>query len=144
MNVFCRCIENFEILHGELHGLSDTMAFLKSLSTLASSADLVKNTEKHLLQEQVAAAGLFNWEVLVLPIICCVFFFSFKCFGLFWLRNINHQGTWQFFFLSLLLCFLFEFENATWGTVILVWHECYLLACLLNNELTINGPFYCL
>ncbi|XP_008781723.2 L-arabinokinase-like [Phoenix dactylifera] len=56
------CIENFEILHGELHGLSDTMAFLKSLSTLASSADPGKDTEKHLLREQVAAAGLFNWE----------------------------------------------------------------------------------
>nr|CAD1823184.1 unnamed protein product [Ananas comosus var. bracteatus] len=56
------CIENFEILHGELHGLSDTVAFLNSLSNLASEADPGKYTEKHMLRDQVAAAAFFNWE----------------------------------------------------------------------------------
>ncbi|OAY82449.1 L-arabinokinase [Ananas comosus] len=46
------CIENFEILHGELHGLSDTVAFLNSLSNLASEADPGKYTEKHMLRDQ--------------------------------------------------------------------------------------------
>ncbi|XP_019707924.1 L-arabinokinase [Elaeis guineensis] len=55
------CIENFEILHGDLHGLSDTVAFLKSLSGLDGGSDL-KSPEKRQLRERIAAAALFNWE----------------------------------------------------------------------------------
>ncbi|KAG1364535.1 Mevalonate/galactokinase [Cocos nucifera] len=55
------CIENFEILHGDLHGLSDTVAFLKSLSGLDSGSDL-KSPEKRQLRERIAAAALFHWE----------------------------------------------------------------------------------
>lgn len=40
------------------------MAFLKSLSGLHSEVDSVKNGEKPQLRERVAAARLFNWEVL--------------------------------------------------------------------------------
>ncbi|XP_077238581.1 L-arabinokinase-like [Tasmannia lanceolata] len=56
------CIEDFEILHGELHSLSDTMAFLRSLAGLDSGLDTGKNAEKRQVRERVAAAGLFNWE----------------------------------------------------------------------------------
>lgn len=55
-------IENFEILHGDLHGLSDTMAFLKSLSGLHTETDSGKGTEKRLMRERAAAAALFDWE----------------------------------------------------------------------------------
>ncbi|PKA65818.1 L-arabinokinase [Apostasia shenzhenica] len=56
------CIENFEILHGALHGLSDTVAFLKSLSALDSAPESGKNSENRQLRERNAAAALFNWE----------------------------------------------------------------------------------
>ncbi|XP_077214407.1 L-arabinokinase-like isoform X2 [Tasmannia lanceolata] len=59
------CIENFEILHGKLHDLPDTMAFLRSLAGLDSgleSLDSGKNAEKRQMRERIAAAGLFNWE----------------------------------------------------------------------------------
>lgn len=56
------CIENFEILHGDLHGLSDTVTFLKSLTGLTLGTDSGKNTEKRQLRERTAAAALFNWE----------------------------------------------------------------------------------
>ncbi|PKU72298.1 L-arabinokinase isoform X2 [Dendrobium catenatum] len=56
------CIADFEILHGELHGLSDTLAFLKSLSALDCGSGSGKNTGKRQLREQSAAAALFNWE----------------------------------------------------------------------------------
>lgn len=54
-------IRNVEILHGQLHGLSDTVAFLKSLSSL-NDVDLGKSSEKLHLRERAAAAGIFNWE----------------------------------------------------------------------------------
>ncbi|KAJ4959558.1 hypothetical protein NE237_026669 [Protea cynaroides] len=56
------CTENFEILHGDLHGLSDTMSFLKSLAELSTVQDPGKNTEKRRMREHIAAAGLFSWE----------------------------------------------------------------------------------
>ncbi|KAK1269582.1 L-arabinokinase [Acorus gramineus] len=56
------CIEDFEILHGELHGLSDTVAFLKSLSGLGQGIYSGSSTEKRQLRDHIAAAGLFNWE----------------------------------------------------------------------------------
>lgn len=56
------CTEDFEILHGDLQGLSDTMSFLKSLAELDSIYDSGKNTEKRHMRERKAAAGLFNWE----------------------------------------------------------------------------------
>ncbi|KAI4316185.1 hypothetical protein L6164_024189 [Bauhinia variegata] len=45
--------EDFKIVHGDVQGLPDTIAFLKSLSEL---------DEKHPTREQKAAANLFNWE----------------------------------------------------------------------------------
>lgn len=56
------CTEDFEILHGDLQGLSDTMSFLKSLAELDTVHDTGKNTEKRQMRERMAAAGLFNWE----------------------------------------------------------------------------------
>ncbi|OVA14986.1 GHMP kinase N-terminal domain [Macleaya cordata] len=58
------CIEEFEILHGDLHGLPDTVSFLRSLAELDIEHDSGKGTEKFNMQERIAAAGLFNWEVL--------------------------------------------------------------------------------
>ncbi|KAL6330600.1 hypothetical protein AAG906_003207 [Vitis piasezkii] len=55
------CTEDFEILHGDIHGLSDTASFLKSLARLDASYDSGKNT-KCQMRERVAAAALFNWE----------------------------------------------------------------------------------
>ncbi|KZV31706.1 L-arabinokinase-like, partial [Dorcoceras hygrometricum] len=55
-------IEDFEILHGDFLGLSDTVSFLKSLSELDVVHDSGKGTEKRQIREQKAAAGLFNWE----------------------------------------------------------------------------------
>ena len=57
---FGRCFEDFEILHGDLQGLTDTMAFLKGLSGLDGN-DL-KIPEKQ-PREKTAAAVLFDWEV---------------------------------------------------------------------------------
>ncbi|KAK1323128.1 L-arabinokinase [Acorus calamus] len=56
------CIEDLEILHGELHGLSDTVAFLKSLSGLSRGIYSGLSPEKRQLRDRIAAAGLFNWE----------------------------------------------------------------------------------
>lgn len=56
------CVEDFEILHGELNGLSDTVIFLKSLAGLTHGSDSGRNTEKRQLRERTAAAALFNWE----------------------------------------------------------------------------------
>ena len=47
--------EPFEILHGDVQGLPDTVAFLKMLSEL---------DEKQTSRERKAAASLFNLEVL--------------------------------------------------------------------------------
>ncbi|KAJ6819094.1 L-arabinokinase isoform X1 [Iris pallida] len=55
-------IENFDILHGELHGLPDTIAFLKSLAGLDQGRHSEKNAEKRQIRERTAAAALFNWE----------------------------------------------------------------------------------
>ncbi|XP_065851057.1 L-arabinokinase-like [Euphorbia lathyris] len=56
------CKEDFDILHGDVQGLSDTTSFLKSLSELDFFSDSEKNTEKLQMREHKAAAGLFNWE----------------------------------------------------------------------------------
>ncbi|TVU07715.1 hypothetical protein EJB05_41081 [Eragrostis curvula] len=53
------CFEDFEILHGDLQGLSDTMAFLKSLSGL--NGNDLKSLEKQ-PRERTAASVLFDWE----------------------------------------------------------------------------------
>nr|CAD1825412.1 unnamed protein product [Ananas comosus var. bracteatus] len=55
------CFEDFEILHGDLQGLPDTVVFLKSLSGLDTGAD-IKSPEKRQLRERAAAAALFDWE----------------------------------------------------------------------------------
>ncbi|KAL8106975.1 L-arabinokinase-like [Apium graveolens] len=55
-------IQDFEILHGDLLGLSDTMSFLKSLAKLNTLHDSGKNAEKRQMRERMAAANLFNWE----------------------------------------------------------------------------------
>uniref|UniRef100_A0A5B7AAJ5 Putative L-arabinokinase-like n=1 Tax=Davidia involucrata TaxID=16924 RepID=A0A5B7AAJ5_DAVIN len=54
--------EDFEILNGDLQGLSDTMSFLKSLAELDTVYDSGKNNEKRRMRECIAAAGIFNWE----------------------------------------------------------------------------------
>ncbi|KAL4284310.1 hypothetical protein GQ457_16G000100 [Hibiscus cannabinus] len=56
------CTDDFEILHGDLQGLSDTMSFLNSLVELNNVSDSEKNNEKRQMREHKAAAGLFNWE----------------------------------------------------------------------------------
>ncbi|XP_034683624.1 L-arabinokinase-like [Vitis riparia] len=56
------CTEDFDILHGDVQGLSDTMNFLKSLAKLDAAYESGKDTEKRKIRERVAAAGLFNWE----------------------------------------------------------------------------------
>jgi len=57
-----RCFEDFEILHGDLQGLTDTMDFLKSLSEL--NRNILESSEKQ-YQERTAASVLFDWEVLI-------------------------------------------------------------------------------
>ncbi|KAG2614045.1 hypothetical protein PVAP13_4KG375902 [Panicum virgatum] len=54
-----RCFEDFEILHGDLQGLTDTMDFLKSLSEL--NRNILESSEKQ-YQERTAASVLFDWE----------------------------------------------------------------------------------
>ncbi|KAF7097436.1 hypothetical protein CFC21_099253 [Triticum aestivum] len=53
------CCEDFEILHGDLQGLTDTMAFLKSLSGLTGNE--LKDSEVQ-SRERTAASVLFDWE----------------------------------------------------------------------------------
>ncbi|WOG85756.1 hypothetical protein DCAR_0104949 [Daucus carota subsp. sativus] len=55
-------IQDFDILHGDLLGLSDTMSFLKSLAELNTLSDSGKNAEKRQMRERMAAANLFNWQ----------------------------------------------------------------------------------
>ncbi|XP_052620292.1 L-arabinokinase [Lactuca sativa] len=50
--------DEFEILHGDVKGLPDTINFLKSLAELRVS----HNSEKPCIRERKAAAALFNWE----------------------------------------------------------------------------------
>lgn len=57
LHYFSRGIEDFDILHGDVQDLPDTVAFLKSLSELV---------EKHTRRERKAAANVFNWEVLII------------------------------------------------------------------------------
>ncbi|KAI9097754.1 hypothetical protein K1719_025525 [Acacia pycnantha] len=52
-SIFSSHNEHFEILHGDVQGLPDTVAFLKTLSEL---------DEKHTTRERKAAASLFNLE----------------------------------------------------------------------------------
>ncbi|MFS8030619.1 putative L-arabinokinase [Helianthus anomalus] len=52
----------FDILHGDVMGLPDTMSFLRSLAELDVAYDSEKFTEKHHVRERKAAANLFNWE----------------------------------------------------------------------------------
>lgn len=52
--------DDFDILHGDHHGLPDTVSFLKSLSEIVSEGG--KSPEKRQMRERKAAAALFNWE----------------------------------------------------------------------------------
>ncbi|CAM8910165.1 unnamed protein product [Rhodiola kirilowii] len=54
--------DDFQILHGDVQGLSDTMAFLKSLANLDDVHDPGKNVDLLQVRERKAAAKLFNWE----------------------------------------------------------------------------------
>nr|XP_027099581.1 L-arabinokinase-like isoform X1 [Coffea arabica]XP_027099582.1 L-arabinokinase-like isoform X1 [Coffea arabica] len=54
--------EDFEVLHGDLLGLPDTVSFLKSLAKLDAAYDTVKNTGKREIRERIAATALFDWE----------------------------------------------------------------------------------
>lgn len=67
-----RYIEDFDVLHGDVQGLSDTMSFLKSLAELNSVYDS-GNAEKRQMRERKAAAGLFNWEVAIFLLIFYLF-----------------------------------------------------------------------
>lgn len=42
------------------------MSFLNSLAELDAVYETGKNTEKRQIRERMAAAGIFNWEVLFL------------------------------------------------------------------------------
>ncbi|GJM97518.1 hypothetical protein PR202_ga14450 [Eleusine coracana subsp. coracana] len=53
------CFEDFEILHGDLQGLTDTVAFLKGLSGL--NGNDLKSPDKQ-PREKTAASVLFDWE----------------------------------------------------------------------------------
>ncbi|KAL0315949.1 UNVERIFIED_CONTAM: L-arabinokinase [Sesamum radiatum] len=53
--------EDFEILHGDHHGLSDTIGFLKSLTDLHALSNN-ENSSKHQSRESLAAAAMINWE----------------------------------------------------------------------------------
>lgn len=59
-----RCTEDFEILHGDTRDYPDTIGFLKSLAELDAVNDSEKSGETR--RERKAAAGLFNWEVLLI------------------------------------------------------------------------------
>ncbi|KAJ7958626.1 L-arabinokinase [Quillaja saponaria] len=52
--------EDFEILHGDIQGLPDTVSFLQHLTELDTGYFSDKKSEKR--RECKAAAGLFNWE----------------------------------------------------------------------------------
>lgn len=54
--------EDFEVLHGDLLGLPDTVSFLKSLAELDAAYATVKNTGKRKIRERIAAAAFFDWE----------------------------------------------------------------------------------
>uniref|UniRef100_A0A7N0U826 L-arabinokinase n=1 Tax=Kalanchoe fedtschenkoi TaxID=63787 RepID=A0A7N0U826_KALFE len=54
--------EEFEILHGDVQGLPDTMTFLKSLANLNAGHDSGKSVDVLQVRERKAAAKLFNWE----------------------------------------------------------------------------------
>ena len=56
-----RYLEDFEILHGDLHDLPDTKSFLSSLAELAAAKP--ENDAKYQARELKAAAAFFNWEV---------------------------------------------------------------------------------
>lgn len=97
---------DFEILHGDVMGLPDTMSFLRSLAELDASNDTEKTTEKHLVRERKAAAGLFNWEVLLFLsltffLLFCKLFFHAYCYIFFFLlyRKIfmwhEHPEDWM-------------------------------------------------
>ncbi|KAJ8766051.1 hypothetical protein K2173_020567 [Erythroxylum novogranatense] len=62
VSVLSSWTEDFEIIHGDFQGLSDTMSFLKSLADLDTIYDSEKSTEKRQMRERKAAAALFNWE----------------------------------------------------------------------------------
>ncbi|GLJ10428.1 hypothetical protein SUGI_0128050 [Cryptomeria japonica] len=64
-NVTSLDVEDFEILHGDLHGLSDTKTFLKSLASLDFHFSSSEIGEKRQVRERLAAAGLFNWEDVI-------------------------------------------------------------------------------
>jgi hypothetical protein len=60
LHLFLRSFEDFEILHGDMQGLADTMAFLTSLSGLVGNDP--RSPEKQ-SRERTAASVLFDLEV---------------------------------------------------------------------------------
>ncbi|CAH2078916.1 unnamed protein product [Thlaspi arvense] len=56
------CTDDFDILQGDVQGLSDTWTFLKSLAKLDAIHDSENSMEKKTMRERKAAGGLFNWE----------------------------------------------------------------------------------
>ncbi|KAH6798543.1 arabinose kinase [Perilla frutescens var. frutescens] len=53
--------EDFEILHGDHHNLSDTIGFLKSFAELHALSSTGNSSKPH-SREDLAAAAMFNWE----------------------------------------------------------------------------------
>lgn len=94
-----RCADDFEILHGDIQGFSDTASFLKSLARLDASYDSGKNA-KCQMREHVAAATLFNWEVFCKS--CGSYFMSccLSCWSAFtadnqiWWWTFAAEGCW--------------------------------------------------
>lgn len=69
--------QDFEILHGDFLGLSDTSSFLKSLAGLDALVDSPTKTGKHTVRERKAAGRLFNWEVVFIS--CQTLLCNFIC-----------------------------------------------------------------
>jgi len=58
--------DDFEVLEGDLHGLTDTAQFLRTLARLDEVADVraCDLAEVPQQRERLAAGGLFRWEVI--------------------------------------------------------------------------------
>lgn len=68
------------------------MTFLKSLVELDAVKDSGKNTEKHWMRERMAAAGIFNWEVLFAIQLNSLHFLIENCLGS---PRCNLLGDWK-------------------------------------------------
>lgn len=58
-------MDDFEVLEGDVHGLPDTLQFLRTLAHLDEEGDVRASdlADMPQLRERLAAGGLFRWEV---------------------------------------------------------------------------------